>query len=241
VIAPVEDEQVCMAGGLTGGLGSTHLDEKEPLSIEDGRMFNTYLGAGENYLGIHTKLDMKLVSGREMYLLTIVPEEGYQAAALRERILWIVGSGLFLLCMLSAAVILSGRFVNPISRSLEAIQGNALLEENFSGISEIDTLLSFLMLNEKKTEDDTLPPDIAELFDEFAKKTTELTATEKNILGYYAEGKEVAEVAELAFISIHTVRKHNLNIYRKLGVSSREELILYIDLFRRCGRLGEIL
>ncbi len=51
----------------------------------------------------------------------------------------------------------------------------------------------------------------------------------------------MTEVAELAFISIHTVRKHNMNIYRKLGVSSREELVLYLDLFRRYGRLDEIL
>ena len=57
---------------------------------------------------------------------------------------------------------------------------------------------------------------------------------------YYAGGKEVAEVAELAFISIYTVRKHNANIYQKLGVRSRDELLLYLDLFRRCGRLEEL-
>ena len=37
-----------------------------------------------------------------------------------------------------------------------------------------------------------------------------------------------------------TDKKHNTNINRKLGVTSREELMLYIDLFRRCGRLDEI-
>ena len=37
-----------------------------------------------------------------------------------------------------------------------------------------------------------------------------------------------------------TAKKHNTNINRKLGVTSREELMLYIDLFRRCGRLDEI-
>ena len=49
------------------------------------------------------------------------------------------------------------------------------------------------------------------------------------------------EAAEKAFISIHTVRKHNANIYQKLNVNSRDELMLYIDLFRRCGRLNELL
>ncbi|MFR7403334.1 MAG: LuxR C-terminal-related transcriptional regulator [Coriobacteriaceae bacterium] len=36
---------------------------------------------------------------------------------------------------------------------------------------------------------------------------------------------ETSEVAERLFISIHTARKHNANIYRKLNVSSREKLI----------------
>ena len=80
-----------------------------------------------------------------------------------------------------------------------------------------------------------------ELFSAFSERAATLTATERSILQYYADGYEISEVAELSFISIHTVRKHNANMYQKLGVSSRDELILYVDLFRRSGRLGEIL
>lgn len=85
-----------------------------------------------------------------------------------------------------------------------------------------------------------LPPDVAELFDLFSERAGSLTPSERKILKYYAEGRETAEVAELAFISIHTVRKHNANIYQKLGVGSRDELMLYLELFRRCGRLEEL-
>ena len=86
-----------------------------------------------------------------------------------------------------------------------------------------------------------LPPDMEELFSAFSERAAALTATERSILQYYADGYEISEVAELSFISIHTVRKHNANMYQKLGVSSRDELILYVDLFRRSGRLSEIL
>ena len=48
------------------------------------------------------------------------------------------------------------------------------------------------------------------------------------------------KLAARAYISVATAKKHNTNINRKLGVTSREELMLYIDLFRRCGRLDEI-
>lgn len=86
-----------------------------------------------------------------------------------------------------------------------------------------------------------LPPDIAELFDTFSERAETLTPSERKILKYYAEGREISEVAELAFISIHTVRKHNANIYQKLRVGSRDELMLYLELFRRCGRLEELM
>jgi len=83
--------------------------------------------------------------------------------------------------------------------------------------------------------------DLDELFDSFAERAQSLTSTERSILRYYAEGKDLNEVAELAFISIHTVRKHNSNIYQKLGVGSKDELLLYIELFRRSDRLSELL
>ena len=87
----------------------------------------------------------------------------------------------------------------------------------------------------------SLPPDVEALFSAFSECSATLTATERSILQYYADGHEISEVAELAFISIHTVRKHNANMYQKLGVGSKDELMLYIDLFRRSGRLDEIL
>ena len=44
----------------------------------------------------------------------------------------------------------------------------------------------------------------------------------------------------MAFISIHTVKKHNRSIYQKLEVASRDELMLYIEMFRCCDRLEEL-
>lgn len=35
-----------------------------------------------------------------------------------------------------------------------------------------------------------------------------------------------------------TVKAHNRSIYRKLNVSSYDELKAYIDIFRRCGQHG---
>ena len=85
-----------------------------------------------------------------------------------------------------------------------------------------------------------LPTGMEDLFHGFAEKVNTLSAAERRILNYYIDGHETADIPELAFISIHTVKKHNRSIYQKLEIASRDELMLYIELFRRCGRLEEL-
>lgn len=85
-----------------------------------------------------------------------------------------------------------------------------------------------------------LPPNIEELLSGFRDWVQTLTPMERTVLQYYIDGCSLEEVAARAYISVSTAKKHNTNINRKLGVTPREELMLYIDLFRRCGRLDEI-
>ena len=104
-------------------------------------------------------------------------------------------------------------------------------------------LVSVQMLTELHTryvDTGTLPAGMEEMFRSFARRVKELSAAERRILNYYISGHEIAEIPELAFISIHTVKKHNRSIYQKLDISSRDELMLYIELFRCCGRLEEL-
>ena len=86
-----------------------------------------------------------------------------------------------------------------------------------------------------------LPPDMENLFRDFAQKVTTLSAAERRILRYYMEGYDTADIPELAFVTINTVKKHNRSIYQKLHVSSRDELMLYIEMFRCCDRLHELI
>lgn len=105
-------------------------------------------------------------------------------------------------------------------------------------------LVSVQMLTQLNTRPATsgeLPPGMEEMFDSFAQKARTLSSAEHRILNYYIHGHEIAEIPELAFISIHTVKKHNRSIYQKLGIASRDELMLYIELFRCCGRLDELI
>lgn len=53
---------------------------------------------------------------------------------------------------------------------------------------------------------------------------------ERTVLQYYIDGYGIEEIAAKAFISVNTVKKHNTNLNRKLGVSTREELRVYIEI-----------
>ena len=94
--------------------------------------------------------------------------------------------------------------------------------------------------NEEEPVAGKLPPGMEDLFHEFSEKIKTLSPAERRILNYYIEGLEIAEIPDQAYISIHTVKKHNRSIYQKLGVSSRDDLMLYIELFRCCDRLEEL-
>lgn len=52
-----------------------------------------------------------------------------------------------------------------------------------------------------------------------------LTTREQEILAYLAEGHSGAYISDVLFISPNTVRTHIHNIYRKLDVSSREDIL----------------
>ncbi|MBE6936735.1 MAG: hypothetical protein E7458_09655 [Ruminococcaceae bacterium] len=112
------------------------------------------------------------------------------------------------------------------------------------GIIRPDTgVLSVQMLtqlNTRQINPGLLPPGMEEMFRGFAEKARTLSSAERRILNYYIDGHDIAEIPELAFISIHTVKKHNRSIYQKLEIASRDELMLYIELFRCCGRLQEL-
>ena len=105
-------------------------------------------------------------------------------------------------------------------------------------------LLSVQMLtqlNARQIDAGALPPGMEDMFRTFAEKVKSLSSAERRILNYYIDGHDTADIPELAFVSIHTVKKHNHSIYQKLEVASRDELMLYIELFRCCGRLEELI
>lgn len=85
-----------------------------------------------------------------------------------------------------------------------------------------------------------IPKELSLMLDYFTEHIEELTSREAMVLLYYLNGYEISQLPELMGISINTVRKHNRNVYHKMGVNSKEELMMYLDVLERCNRLEEV-
>lgn len=59
----------------------------------------------------------------------------------------------------------------------------------------------------------------------FASQLPNLTVTERSIYDHYLEGKSSREIMEVLNIKENTLKYHNKNIYSKLGISSRKQLL----------------
>ena len=59
-----------------------------------------------------------------------------------------------------------------------------------------------------------------------------LTPAEYRIYNLYLDGKSAKEILEIVGIKENTLKYHNKNIYSKLGVTSRKQLLRFATLKR---------
>ena len=240
LLAPVEGNTIFLDSAMLGASEDTVLEPSGALTVKEGKYYNLYSTGSQDYIGLHNALPATTVSGKCLSAVTLIPAGGYQASAAGVRAGWIIGSLAFLLIMLILSWLLTRHFITPIDQLMVAVRQELPLEDQHSGISEVDELIAYIQSKAQNQAEGELPPSIEELLQSFAQRVATLTPMERTVLQYYIDGCDIDEIAARAFISVNTVKKHNTNVNRKLGVSSREELSLYIDLFRRCGRLDEI-
>ncbi len=85
--------------------------------------------------------------------------------------------------------------------------------------SEIDRLA-------EKHKEDIVPEE----YDFFVENLGMLTPAEHRIYELYLSGKTAKEIAEILHITENTLKYHNKNIYSKLGISSRKQLLRFAAL-----------
>lgn len=80
---------------------------------------------------------------------------------------------------------------------------------------------------------------VLEDYDYFICNLKTLTPTESRIYELYLEGKTAQEITAILGIQENTMKYHNKNIYGKLGVSSRKQLLRFAALKQQQDKKGD--
>ena len=163
-----------------------------------------------------------------------------------------IALGALALISLLAAAFISRRYIAPVLKTLEGIKtGGDYAALPKTQYAEINDLLEFLTVQDEAAAaalaeaearavqtaaaaDRLLSSEISpESYQFFLERLETLTPAERRVFDLYVQDKKAQEIAETLNLSISTVKYHNGNIYGKLEVGSRKELLTYIRYMRR--------
>lgn len=194
------------------------------------------------------------------YAITVlIPKSDYSQMKLRDAVQTLAVAFLLLFSVIIVCLYFSKKYISPILRGLERIKKSQI--DGTSNIAEIDDLFEFLSqkdseyeksLAELSKENEQAKHEISRVltenerlastqkkmvpqddYDFFLAGLKQLTPTEKAIFDLYMNGKTAAEIMEIMTIKQTTLKYHNRNIYSKLGVSSKKQLLGYAALYSR--------
>ena len=125
---------------------------------------------------------------------------------------------LIAISVIAALVLISGVL-------LMAMRNKRNEAERIAQEHELDALKQRILEIQQQLPSDQISVDLEELNE---KLFTPLSEREFEILKHSLEGKSNREVADAVFVSINTVKFHLKNIYQKLGVSNKKEILQYV-------------
>ncbi len=167
-----------------------------------------------------------------------------------------------LLASIVASAIISRQYLRPVDKALDRIKNNEYTEDDGADVySEITDLFDYLSKKDRehdlaiqqkqqetealRSEHEKAQTEISRLaysrkseidpdcYRMFLDNLRTLTATERIVFDHYLDGRSAKEIMEIMGIKEPTLKYHNRNIYGKLGISSRKELLRYAALMKQ--------
>ena len=108
--------------------------------------------------------------------------------------------------------------INQLIISQQTTKGN--VEETFSAVEQKAS---------SSVENFTCTDELKEKYEYLSSRLYTLTPTEMDIYNMYLSGSRTKDIMATLQITENTVKYHNRNIYSKLGVSSRKQLLEVVN------------
>ncbi len=247
-------EQGLIAGNsyLTGSQMTLPL-----LSSGSEGVFSLLIGQRDTYGGLHSRLALyptdSPYAGEEWAMAVLMPQSLLKTAIRGSSTALIAIVALLLVSSLVGCVFISRRYLQPIYQGISSIRERAFESQADFGVAEIDDLFADLARDIRARQDemeqlrarmdrltDKKQQEIdPEAFALFLTNLKSLTVTERRIFDLYLEGRAPKEILELTQIKENTLKYHNRNIYGKLGVANRKQLLQFTTLMEQHGRERE--
>jgi len=227
------------AGGYSARLKSKGNDT---LNISKNRQaFYAYTQhENSSFLGIHEPVKLypqgSAFNDEQWAVAIMIPEEDVIDAITRLNLLLIALLMILVILGITASFILSRRYLQPITEGLEFIKSSDLSDVPRTKIAEIDDLIDILALHNKELYEKARQENLSlSILDEFMENINLLSPAERSVFDLYVKNHTAKEIAEILCLSINTIKTHSKRIYTKLNVTSREELLLYINILNEIG------
>lgn len=246
IFSPVEAGYMQVKNSLLAGSYRPFNMTEEPLSIKTGKAFSHYKQAGSgSFAGLHQTISLYPSDSayREQWALALMMQEEDLAKILTGQNRQI---SLLLLLLVAVSIVVSGivsrKYVKPVVEALDMVKSEKISQVPKTKIPEIDDLISFLAEQDEVTTDLSPSPEEprqSTLLNEFIINIDSLSTAERAVFNLYLEGYTATEIANILCLSINTIKTHNKRIYMKLNVSSRKELMLYIQMMGEAEMPGQ--
>jgi len=248
-----------------GVLGGYYSAPREDLTVsKNDNGFLTLSGRNGAYVGVAKTICLS-PENPEYVLLSMIPKQDYDRIVTKSRVQVHLLIALTVFLAISCCMFFSRRFLSPLLKALEQIRQQKFEEE--SRIPEINDLLEFLALQDKRHDDELseliaqrrmeeravsgLQLEIEQLTGEkrenvdpdryriFRENLSMLTPREREVFDLYMDGHHAREIRTLLHISENTLKYHNRNLYSKLGISTRKELLQFSVILRHEQERGD--
>ena len=205
--------------------------------------------------------------GQKWAAAVLMNEGALRAAVTGNSVYFVLIVAGLLLLSVAVSVLISRQYLKPVMAAFDSVRSSTYEEQDFMPYLEINDFLEFLAQKDKEHEEEVrqlaqqhqaaqseaakaqselsriadrkrkeIDPDSFALF---LANLKHLTKKEREVFDLYLAGKSVKEIVKLMGFTDNALKFHNKNLYSKLGVASRKELLLYTALMEQERRNGE--
>lgn len=245
MLSPISGDFISIQKSMfAGGYSARNTSmENDSLKISMNRYSaNTYNQDNKIlFLGLHTPIQLypsdSTFSSKKWICAIMVPKEDIVDSITHLNLLLSVCLSLLVLLGVIISFILSRKYLNPISRGIEIIKSSELKEAPKTNVLEIDDLIHFLSLYKEEVHQKA-EHKIQQLsvLEQFVQNSKTLSPAESSVFNLYVQGFNAKEISDKLFLSINTIKTHSKRIYVKLNVTTREELLLYVNMLKEIGQ-----